>query len=361
MLVRLSPEFPCHRFLMNKSSKIVCFGEALIDMLAQPSPIPDVPHTFLPFAGGAPANVAVAVARLGGNGAFVGALGEDMFGDFLLQSLVDAGVASDGVVRTDEARTGLAFVALDARGERSFSFYRPPAADMLFRSVDFDRVDFTDARAFHVCSNSMSGDDIAEVTFAGMRRARLGGAMVSFDVNLRPMLWPKGVDPAPRIWQALALADVVKFSREEFDWLCGASGLDAAGLIERLWQGPARLLLITDGGQQPLHWLTRTDSGEIPTFESQVSDSTAAGDAFVAGMLYQFASGNGAGLALDAICVERPLLENSLRFAAAVGALAVTRRGAFTAMPPLTEVQALIAAQPWQPNIPSSKIPRSIA
>jgi len=346
---------------MNTSSKIICFGEALIDMLAQPSPVPDVPYTFLPFAGGAPANVAVAVARLGGHGQFAGMLSDDMFGDFLLQSLSEAGVATDGVMRTDEARTALAFVALDARGERSFSFYRPPAADMLFRAEHFDRVDFTDARVFHVCSNSMTGDDIAEATFAGMRRARAGGALVSFDVNLRPMLWPKGVDPAPRIWQALALADVVKFSREEFDWLCGASSVDAACLIERLWQGPVQLLLITDGDQQPLRWYTRTDSGEVPTFTVQVRDSTAAGDAFVAGMLYQFASGNGAALALEEICAERALIENSLHFAAAVGALAVTKKGAFTAMPTLDEVQSLMAAQSLHPVISSNKTPRSVA
>jgi len=328
---------------MNTSrKKIVCFGEALIDMLAQPSPVADAAHMFLPFAGGAPANVAVAVTRLGAEGHFSGMLGQDMFGDFLLQSLTDAGVGTDGVVRTDAARTALAFVALDARGERSFSFYRPPAADMLFRDEHFERVDFTAARVFHVCSNSMSAEEIAGVTFAGMRRARAGGALVSFDVNLRPMLWPKGVDPAPRVWQALALADIVKFSREEFDWLCAASGLGAQALIERLWQGPAQLLLITDGDQRPLRWYTRAQTGEVPTFQVQVRDSTAAGDAFVAGMLYQFACGSGRGLALQAICAERARVEASLRFAAAVGALAVTRRGAFTAMPTLDEVLSLI-------------------
>jgi len=129
---------------MDMHGRIVCFGEALIDMLAQPPATPDAPRAFLQFAGGAPANVSVAVARLGGDSHFVGMLGNDMFGDFLLQSLREAGVATDGVVRTDEARTALAFVALDARGERSFSFYRPPSADMLFRAAHFDRLGFED-------------------------------------------------------------------------------------------------------------------------------------------------------------------------------------------------------------------------
>ncbi|WP_234414879.1 PfkB family carbohydrate kinase, partial [Xanthomonas fragariae] len=107
-------------------NQVVCFGEALIDMLALPSAGLDEARTFAQYAGGAPANVAVAVARLGGAAHFVGMLGRDMFGDFLLQSLQQAGVVTDGIVRTDQAKTALAFVALDEAGERSFSFYRPP-------------------------------------------------------------------------------------------------------------------------------------------------------------------------------------------------------------------------------------------
>src|SRR5437868_7004314 len=116
--------------------KIACFGEALIDFLARPGAAPAEPTAFLQFAGGAPANVAVAAARLGAHSAFVGMLGADMFGDFLLASLGEAGVDTSGIVRTAAAPTALAFVQLDADGERSFSFYRPPAADLLFREVD---------------------------------------------------------------------------------------------------------------------------------------------------------------------------------------------------------------------------------
>lgn len=326
---------------MNKPGKIVCFGEALIDMLAQPPVTADAPRAFLQFAGGAPANVSVAVARLGGESYFTGMLGEDMFGDFLFQCLQDAGVATDGVVRTDKARTALAFVALDAHGERSFSFYRPPAADMLFRPSHFDRFKFDGAKVFHVCSNSMTDEEIAQTTFEGMRRANAADVMVSFDMNLRLMLWPSDVDPAPRLWQASALADVVKFSRDEFDWLCTASGLDGAAVIERLWQGRAQLLLVTDG-DQPLRWHTRKDAGEVPVFQVQVHDTTAAGDAFVGGFLYELANQLNDGMTLDAFCRDRAALEESLRFAAAVGALAVTRRGAFAAMPALAEVLSLM-------------------
>lgn len=329
---------------MGRQRGIACFGEALIDMLAQPPLESDAARTFLQFAGGAPANVSVAVARLGGRSHFIGMLGEDMFGDFLLQSLRDAGVATDGVARTDQARTALAFVALDAHGERSFSFYRPPSADMLFRIPHFDRVGFEDIGVLHVCSVSMTEEEIARVTFEGMRRASAAGAMVSFDMNLRPMLWPRDVDPAPRLWQALALADVVKLSREEFDWLCEASGDDGAKVIERIWRGRAQLLLITDA-DRPMRWYTRRDEGEVPTFQVRVQDSTAAGDAFVGGFLYRLGQRLDRGVTLEEFCDRRAEIEESLRFAAAAGALAVTRRGSFAAMPALADVLRLIGEQ----------------
>jgi fructokinase len=329
---------------MNKPGKIVCFGEALIDMLAQPPVTADAPRAFLQFAGGAPANVSVAVARLGGKSHFAGMLGEDMFGDFLLQCLQDAGVATDGVVRTDEARTALAFVALDARGERSFSFYRPPSADMLFRVPHFDLIGFDGISVFHVCSNSMTEEEIAQTTFEGMRRAGAAGVVVSFDMNLRQMLWPRDVDPEPRLWRALALADVIKLSREELDWLCDASGAGGAAVIERLWQGRAQLLLVTDG-DHPLRWYTRGDTGEVPAFHVRVQDTTAAGDAFVGGLLYQLALRLDGSMALEAFCHSRVVIHECLRFAAAAGALAVTRKGAFASMPMLAEVLSLIEEQ----------------
>ena len=150
---------------------IVCFGEALIDFLAAPQPDPAQARMFRQFAGGAPANAAVAVARLGGACEFVGMLGEDMFGDFLLHSLREAGAGTRYVRRTDRARTALAFVSLDANGERSFSFYRPPAADLLFAESDFDPACFAEAGVFHVCSNSLTEQAIATATLAGMRHA----------------------------------------------------------------------------------------------------------------------------------------------------------------------------------------------
>lgn len=328
-------------------SKIVCFGEALIDLLAQPPATADTPRAFLQYAGGAPANVAVAAARLGADTHFAGMLGQDMFGDFLLESFVSFGVATDCIVRTGEAKTALAFVALDERGERSFSFYRPPAADLLFRSAHFRPECFAGTGSFHVCSNSLTEAGIAEATFDGMARARAAGAVVSLDLNLRPALWPADADPAPRLWQALSAADLVKLSQEELDYLARPLGGGAEGeaaVRRRILEGAARWLIVTDGAA-PVRWFTRQASGQVPSFQVEARDTTAAGDAFVGGLLFRLGERGGDGRGFDAICRNQDGIEDAIRFGAAVGALAVTRKGAFAAMPSLAEVHRLLQEQ----------------
>ncbi|MGH8427952.1 MAG: carbohydrate kinase family protein [Gammaproteobacteria bacterium] len=309
---------------------IVCFGETLIDFHAQPAAA-DGPPSFVPYPGGAPANVAVAVARLGGDVAFAGMLGKDLFGDMLLRGLEEAGVDTRYVRRTDAANTGLAFVALDEHGERSFSFYRPPSADLLFRESAFDDGAFAASSIFHTGSCSMTEDEIAEVTLAGMRRARDAGALVSFDMNLRPALWPRGSDPTPLLWAALENAALVKLSADEFAFLAAPLGGEDA-VRKRLWQGATRLLLVTDG-DGPIRWFTRSVDGAWPAFEVFVLDSTGAGDAFVGGFLLGLATQDVGADALDAFGTDERLRNALLRFAAACGALAVTHVGSFAAMP----------------------------
>jgi len=325
-----------------RRTRIACFGEALIDFLAKPAGGADTPRAFHQFAGGAPANVAVAVARLGGDAQFVGMFGRDMFGDFLIDSLHRAGVGTDHIARTDEANTALAFVALDERGERHFNFYRPPAADLLFRREHFHDACFDGLSSFHVCSNSLTESEIAEATVQGMQFARASGAIVSCDLNWRPALWDTRVDPHPRLWAALAETDLIKLARSELEFLAAPlHGEKEQAVLDRIWQGRAQLVLVTDG-DAPVRWFTRAGRGSVPSFHVRAIDTTAAGDAFVGGLLFDLARRgvNAAGLAT--FLHDTQALEQSLRFAAAVGALAVTRHGAFAAMPDLAQTQALL-------------------
>lgn len=314
------------------SGSILCFGEALIDFHGQLKDGSD--RSFVPFAGGAPANVAVAAARLGGQAKFIGMLSTDMFGDLLADSLEQAGVDIRYTVRTDQANTALAFVALDPDGERSFTFYRPPAADLLFRETHFQPEAFAEAAVFHVCSNSMTEVDIAAATRSGMRQAREHKALVSFDVNLRPNLWAAGEDPKPVIWEALQLADIVKLSAEEFEFLA-EDGEEA--MLERLWQGVTQLLIVTHGADI-IRWFSRDAEGELPSFKVQTVDATAAGDAFVGGLLLQLDQHGIGPDELPRLISELPRLHAIIRFASACGGLTASRKGSFVALPDEQEV-----------------------
>lgn len=316
---------------------VCCFGEALIDFHGTPA---GAAPTFTAHAGGAPANVAVAIARLGGRAAFTGMFGQDMFGDLLLRELAKAGVDTTHARRTDAANTALAFVSHSANGERDFSFYRPPSADLLFRDDDFDAGIFAAGNLFHAGSCSMTEPGAATATLQGMSRARAAGALVSFDMNLRPALWPRGEDPAPTIWRALVLADFVKLSAEELTFLAASAGGEQAACA-RLWSGNARLVVVTDS-ERALRWFTPRARGECPTFSVQAVDTTGAGDAFTGGCLYRFAEAGLAASALPAWAEDASRLDATLRFASACGALAVTRAGSFAAMPTRAEVDALL-------------------
>jgi len=325
--------------MARQATAIACFGEALIDFLASPASATGTPRQFTEHAGGAPANVAVGVARLGGDARFVGMLSSDMFGDFLLAQFREHGVDVAQVRRTDAARTALAFVSLSTNGERSFNFYRPPAADLLFQPTDFDAAAFHDLAIFHACSNSLTAPGIAETTLHGMQLATDAGALVSFDLNLRPALWARGDNPLPVLWRALERAQLVKLSREELAFLA-REGCEH-DVAERLFAHAAQAVVVTDGAA-PIRWWTREVRGTATTFGVDPIDTTAAGDAFVAGLLQRIVlRGLGAG-DLGTAFADTDVRDDLFRHAAATGALATTRYGAFAAMPDCADVQALL-------------------
>lgn len=327
--------------MVQRRRAIACFGEALIDFLASSPAADDAPRQFARNAGGAPANVAVGIAQLGGDAHFIGMLATDMFGDFLLAQLLRHGVDVSAVRRTDAAPTALAFVSLDADGERSFNFYRPPSADLLFREGDFESDTFAHLAVFHACSNSLTEPDIAAATLHGMHTAARANALVSFDLNLRPALWPRGANPAPTLWSAFECAHLVKLSRDELGFLAREIGESA--VLARLLGKTTQVVLVTDG-PAPIRWWTRDGAGVAPTFRVEAIDTTAAGDAFVAGLLQRIVErGIGAG-DLAGSFADSDARDDLVRHAAANGALATTRYGAFAAMPTAADVRALLEA-----------------
>jgi fructokinase len=310
---------------------IIACGELLIDFVATQTGVTvGQAPAFQKAAGGAPANVAVGMARLGYRAGFLGQVGDDEFGRFLAGALAGAGVDVGGLRFSAQARTALAFVSLRADGERSFMFYRHPSADMLWRPDDVDATYAACARIFHHGSISLIGEPSRSATLTALGYARAGGALISYDPNLRLPLWPSEQAARAGILMAWPLADLIKVSEEELVFLSGETDLERAA--RALWADRLRLLVVTRGAAGCAYF-TRDNSGAVPGFQVPVVDTTGAGDGFVAGLL--------AGLLASASRGESPshwrwdaeTLEPALRLGNAVGALTTTQRGAIPALP----------------------------
>ena len=321
--------------------KVISFGEALVDLLSnkisndQANNRNNVHESFTKFPGGAPANVAAAVARLGGDAYFAGMLGDDMFGNFIANCLQQEGVKLDYLSRTKDAKTGLAFVSLDAQRERSFEFYRHPSADMLFTADHFPSHCFEGNGVLHFCSNTLTCDGLYDATLAGLKRAKAAQWLCSFDVNLRVNLWANIDHAMPAIWQCFEHADLVKMSLEELDYVAG--GETHAHTLDKIMAAGVKLIIITDGGK-PLQYFSTQGKGEMSPVQVQMVDATAAGDAFVGGLLFSLAEQGITPAHLDVFITNSTQLETSIRFASACGAYAVQRQGAISSLPRLEDV-----------------------
>lgn len=311
---------------------VVCMGELLIDFVALETGVSvGEASGFQKAAGGAPANVAVAVKRLGLDSAFIGMVGRDPFGEYLAQVLQDNGVDTTGLKFTDQARTALAFVSLRADGERSFAFYRHPSADMLITPDDIEYSLINRAKAFHFGSISLIGEPARSATLAAAAYALGRGALVSYDPNLRRALWPS--DEAARAGMMLGFdyASIVKISEDELEFLTG-------GDVYSLWKQYTRLIVVTMGKDGARAY---GRDGTFMLAEAQgvkTVDTTGAGDSFTAALLYKLLTANN----LDILLEDVTRLGDILHFANTVGALTTTRRGAIPALPSMDEVEALL-------------------
>jgi len=326
----------------RKKYPVCCFGEVLIDFLQDPADS----AVFRRFAGGAPANVAVAVAKLGGDSQFIGMLGQDMFGDFLQGELQRYGVDCQAIARTQAAKTALAFVALDNKGDRSFSFYRPPAADLLYQPTDCPAQLWAEPGILHLCSNSLTEAAIAATSFALVQQARQCGWLISVDANLRHNLWPGGQADRALVMSLLQQADLIKLSDDELQFL--ANGQDSGEWIGQLLPRPCadvlaqpRWLVVTAGASE-VQSFSQQQLMSMPVKPVPVLDTTAAGDAFVGAWLYQLSCRLAAGFSLDSLLQDQQAVEQILQGAIAAGSLTCQQYGSFAALPEFSEWQAAL-------------------
>ncbi|MCK6786226.1 aminoimidazole riboside kinase [Enterobacter roggenkampii] len=289
--------------------KIWVLGDAVVDLL------PDGEGRLLQCPGGAPANVAVGIARLGGQSAFIGRVGDDPFGRFMSKTLADERVDVKHMRLDPAHRTSTVVVDLDDHGERSFTFMVRPSADLFLETADLPT--FSAGEWLHVCSIALSAEPSRSATFEAMAAIREAEGYVSFDPNIRPDLWPDENELRRCLEQALQSADVVKLSVEELAFLTGDVPV-SVGLNVLMARCPARLVLVTQGKEGVIAWHDGTVK-HYPATPVKCVDTTGAGDAFVAGLLYGLAAGQD--------------LTPVIALAQRCGALATTAKGAMTALP----------------------------
>lgn len=297
------------------SKKIWVLGDAVVDLL------PEGETTLLKCPGGAPANVAVGIARLGGNSAFIGCVGDDPFGAFLQQTLHQEKVNIDWMYQAPGQRTSTVLVSLDAQGERQFTFMVRPAADLFLSPTRLPV--FQAGEGLHLCSIALSAQPSRSAALQAMQAIKSAGGWVSFDPNLRDDLWPDRAEMAAVLATAFALADIIKLSEDELAALTDSHEL-TVGIDRFTSQYQPSLLLVTCGSEGVWLW----QAGALRHFSAprvEVVDTTGAGDAFVAGLL--------AALARE----PQPLAPENIDFAVQQaqrsGAAATTAKGAMTALP----------------------------
>ena len=314
-------------------------GELLIDFVPTITPTTLIAApAFVKAPGGAPANVAVGLARLGHTVGFLGRVGDDPFGHFLAETLTTNGVDITGLKFDPAARTALAFVSLKPDGDRDFLFYRHPSADMRHTPEDIDPALIQSAQVLHYGSISLIADPAHSATLHAISLAQQHGLTLSYDPNLRLPLWPSAEAARAGLRLGLQHAHIVKISQDEIHFLTGETDLVAGA--RQLWQPTTRLMAVTLGPHGCLY-LTADRHTTLPGYTVAAIDATGAGDGFTAGLLHGLHT---RGLLthptdpadLTAVC----------QFANAVGALTTTRRGAIPALPTLAAVNAFLQGQP---------------
>ncbi len=295
-------------------NRIWVTGDAVIDL------IPDDELRYLKCPGGAPANVAVAIARLQGDSAFFGRVGADPFGRFLQTTLQNENVNCDHLKFDPEHRTSTVVVDLDDDGERSFTFMVKPSADQFFSGDDIPA--FSQHEWLHVCSIALANEPSRSATFTAIQQIKQAGGYFSFDPNLREEVWSQPGEMIDVVMRAIQQADVVKFSEEELTLLTATQSIEEG--IKALKAFHIPVIIITQGKKGSL--VVYADKQQLISGKVvQPVDTTGAGDAFVGGLLCH--------LAESSDWQQESVLLNAVKQANGCGALATTSKGAMTALP----------------------------
>lgn len=303
------------------SAKVWVLGDAVVDLL------PESDGRLLPCPGGAPANVAVGISRLGGTSGFIGRVGDDPFGALMQRTLLTEGVDITYLKQDEWHRTSTVLVDLNDQGERSFTFMVRPSADLFLETTDLPC--WRHGEWLHLCSIALSAEPSRTSAFTAMTAIRHAGGFVSFDPNIREDLWQDEHLLRLCLRQALQLADVVKLSEEEWRLISGKTQNDR-DICALAKEYEIAMLLVTKGAE-----------GVVVCYRGQVHhfagmsvdcvDSTGAGDAFVAGLL--------TGLSSTGLSTDERGMRRIIDLAQRCGALAVTAKGAMTALPCRQELE----------------------
>ena len=314
---------------------LVAIGEALIDFIPDKTGCPFNEVTaFSPAVGGAPANVCAAFTRLGGKSRMITQLGNDPFGDKITKRLSGAGIDTSCIRYTDEANTALAFVSLEENGNRTFSFYRKPSADMLLSADEVNEDWFSGAYALHFCSVSIGNFPMRGAHEKAIGYARNAGAIISFDPNLRFPLWESKADLKAAVDKFIPAADVLKISDEELEFITGETEIKNA--LPKLFVGNVKLVIYTCGSEGA-YAFTKNNEAFSPSEKVKAVDTTGAGDGFIGSFLHMLYKKN---ITTDNISdMSEADLKECLDFSNKFCAVSVTKNGAIDSYPSLNELQ----------------------
>jgi len=308
----------------------VTLGEATIDFIATRVGAFDTFPPFVPAPGGAPANVAVAVARLGVPVAFIGRVGDDPFGHAILASFRAAGVDISAARVTREADTALAFATFPREGARQFNFIWDRSAAMTYNPDDLPVGLIRRAKCLYARLGRSSGSPMERTALKAMQVAQEAEIAIAFDPNIRPAAWRNLQEARDSVWKIWEYANVIKLAREDATILTGHD--DPTRALAEVWRPHMRFLCVTDGP----HGCWYTQDGDevrfVPAWPAEEVDGTGAGDAFLSGLLAAMHSHGWAA----------PLTDADIRFASAVAAVCVTRWGAQASLPSRAEVDTFM-------------------